>query len=112
MAKKFAPTIKKLQSAINTKFNKKLLINHTQFYSEDSDKVLEFIVVKQAVWDDKKNKMVNVELFSSASDVQIVLFLRDYWYALNNWEVPTDNQQWVEAKKRYMEKHNNVTEDK
>ena len=106
MAKKFAPTIKKLQSAINVKFDAKILINHTQFYSEDADKVLELIVVKKAVWDDKKNKLVNIELFSSTSDVQIVLFLRDYWYELNGWEVPTDNKQWLEAKKKYMERQN------
>ena len=106
MAKKFSVTIKRLQSAINAKFDEKLLVNHSQFYSDDSKKVLELIVIKKAIWDDKKNKTVYVELFSSASDVQIVLFLRDYWYELNGWEVPTDNQQWVEAKKKYMEKHN------
>lgn len=107
MAKKFSATIKKLQSAINVKYDEKLLINHTQFYSDNANKVLELIVVKKAIWDENKQKSVNIELFSSTSDVQIVLFLRDYWYELNGWEVPTDNQQWVETKKRYMEKHSN-----
>ena len=106
MAKKFGPTIKKLQKAINQTFDYKLLVNKTQYYSEAADRVNEIIVVKRAIWDEDKQKMRNIELFSSSSDVQIVLFLRDIWYELNGWEVPTDNDIWNKAKAKYMEKHN------
>lgn len=105
MAKKFGPTIKKLQRAINEKFDERILVNHTQFYSENSGRPVEIIVVKKAVWDEEKNRTINIELFSSTSDVQIVLFLRDYWYELNGWEVPTDNEIWNKAKEQYKEKH-------
>jgi len=104
MAKAFGPQIKKLQRAINDSFNAKILINKTQFYSDKTEKAVELIVIKKAVWDNDKQKYKNIELFSSASDVQIVLWLRDYWYELNGWEIPTDNEQWNEAKAKYEER--------
>jgi len=106
MAKAFGPQIKKLQKAINEKFNAKILINKTQYYSEKADRPLELLIVKKAVWDENKERYRNVELFSSPSDVQIVLWLRDYWYELNGWEVPTDNEEWNEAKANYERRHN------
>ena len=105
MAKKFGSTIKKLQRAINEKFGEKILVNHTQFYSEEAERVLEIIVVKKSIYDEDKKKSKQVELFSSTSDVQIVLYLRDYWYELNGWEVPTDNEEWQIAKQKYIDKH-------
>ena len=99
------PRIKKLQTAINEHTSQKILINKQQFYSQDTDRVLEIIVIKQLMWSDKKGKYTHQEVFSSASDVQILLWLRDYWYELNGWEIPTDNEKWEEAKRKYNEKH-------
>jgi len=106
MAKAFGPQIKKLQKAINENFGAKILVNKTQYYSKDADRVLELLVIKKAVWDKEKQRFKNIELFSSASDVQIVLWLRDYWYELNGWEIPTDNEEWNKAKQAYEDKHN------
>ena len=64
MAKQFGPQIKKLQRAINEKFGEKLLINKTQFYSKDSDRPLEVLVIKQAVWNEEKQRFKYTELFS------------------------------------------------
>ena len=105
MAKAFGGQIKKLQRAINEKFGAKVLINKTQYYSKEADKPLELLVVKKAVWDDNKNKFKNQELFSSPSDIQILLYLRDMWYELNGWEVPTDNEEWNAAKANYQKRH-------
>ena len=105
MAKKFGPQIKKLQRAINEKYGEKLLVNHTQFYSDNANKPIEIIIIKKAIWDEEKQKNKNVEIFSSTSDVQIVLFLRDYWYELNGWEIPQDNEEWNKAKALYISKH-------
>lgn len=108
MAKKFTPTIKKLQRAINDKFDKHILVNSTQYFSEKSNRPMSMISIKQAQWDEIKGRYKNVELFSSPSDIQIVLWLRDYWYACNGWEVPEDNPQWIEARRKYEEKHGYV----
>lgn len=105
MAKKFGPTIKKLQRAINEKYGEKILVNHNQFYSDTTNKVLEMIVIKKAIYDEEKGRNKNIELFSSTSDIQIVLWLRDYWYELNGWEVPIDNEEWQKAKQRYIDRH-------
>jgi hypothetical protein len=32
------------------------------------------------------------ELFSSASEIQIVLFMRNLWYAVNGWDIPATNK--------------------
>lgn len=106
MAKKYGPTIKKLQRAINENFGEKLLVNKSQYFSEKSDRPMEILSIKKAIWNEEKRRYKNIEVFSSPSDVQIVLWLRDYWYELNGWEVPTDNEKWLEARKKYEEKHN------
>jgi len=106
MAKPFGPQIKKLQRAINDKFGEKILVNHTQFFSDRNNKAMEIIVIKKAIWDEEKQKHKNIELFSSTSDIQIVLWLRDYWYSLNGWDIPEDNEKWIAARKKYEEKHN------
>ncbi len=96
--------IHKLQHAINDKGGN-LLYNTTQFYSERENRPVTIYIIKQAQWSEERQKMINVELFSSTSQIQIVLFLRDFWYKLNNWEVPTDNPVWERAKEEYREKH-------
>lgn len=105
MVKKFGPLIKKLQKAINLKSETKLLVNKTQLYHRDTGVITELLCVKKVLWDDEKQRNKYVELFHSPSDVQIVLYLRDYWYELNGWEIPTDNEEWNKAKKAYMDKH-------
>lgn len=96
--------IHKLQHAINDKGGN-LLYNTTQFYSETANRPVTIYIIKQAQWSEERQRMVNVELFSSTSQIQIVLFLRDFWYKLNNWEVPTDNPIWEQAKEEYRKKH-------
>lgn len=92
--------IKRLQMAINEKFHEKLLYNKTQWYSDKQDRPVTTYVIRKAVWDDDKGKSINKELFKSTSQIQIVLFLRDYWYKLNGWEVPNDNEQWNKVKEK------------
>jgi len=104
MAKAFGPQIKKLQKAINEKYDARILLNKTQFYSSKTDRPIELIVIKQAIWDSERQKYKNIELFSSSSDIQIVLWLRDYWYELNGWEIPTDNEEWNKARAKYEER--------
>lgn len=96
--------IKKLQRAINNR-GERILYMTSQFYSDDEDRPITLYSIKKAVLDEKKGRNVNVELFKSTSQIQIVLFLRDYWYQLNGLEVPRDNEKWEEVKRKYKE-HN------
>lgn len=104
MIKKYGPTIKKLQRAINGKSEDKILVNKTQMYSESSSIITEVIYIKKAIRNKETGRNRYEELFHSTSDVQIVLFLRDYWYELNGWEVPTDNEEWTQIKQKFLEK--------
>ena len=94
--------VKKLQQAINSK-GEKILYTTSQFYSDEQDRPVTIYSIKKAVFDEKRNKNINVELFSSTSLIQIVLFLRDYWYELNGFEIPTDNEEWNNIKRRLKE---------
>lgn len=103
MANSNSVMIHKLQNAINGK-GYKILISRNQFYSEDQNRPVTIYNVKQAVWDDDKHKNVNVDLFHSTSEIQIVLFLRDYWFTLNGWELPTDNDTWNKMRDKIKQK--------
>lgn len=107
MVKKFGPTIKKLQRAINAKVEDKILINKTQVYHQDTDIVTEIIHIKKVICDSTTKKNKYIELFYSTSDVQIILFLRDYWYELNGWEIPTDNEEWNKVREKFVKDNGN-----
>ena len=90
--------IHKLQQAINGK-GEKILYSTSQFYSDKQDRPVTIYCVKKAVFDEDKGKNINIELFKSTSQIQIVLFLRDLWFEINGWEVPQDNEMWNEIKR-------------
>lgn len=76
----------------------------SQFYSKQQDRPVTMYQIKQAVWDEDKQKNINVELFKSTSQIQILLFLRDFWYDINGWEIPTDNPVWNKKKEQMQSK--------
>ena len=95
-------TIKTLQKALEFE-GELILVSTSQFYSVDKHKfVTRYHVKKQIPSDENKNRSTQIELFSSCSQIQITLFLRDYYYEVNGWEVPTDNEVWNEAKAEYF----------
>ena len=104
MATNFGTMIVKLQKACNQKFDAKLLYNKAQIYSEKADKPITILSVKKAVFDKKTGKTKNVEIFNTTSELQVVMFLRDYWYELNGWEIPKDNEEWEKAKEKYKQR--------
>lgn len=105
MASNYMKTARKLQMAINKKFKVKILFNTTQWYSDKKQDSINLYTVKRTDWDEDKHKYVNTDLFSTYSQIQLVLWLRDFWYELNGWEVPTDNPVWEQKKQEWKEKH-------
>lgn len=88
--------IHKLQSAINGK-GEKLLLDKVQFFSDDENRPVTLYIISRPEYT-KNGKRKKEKLFETASQIQIVLFLRDYWYHINGWEIPTDNEMWEEVK--------------
>lgn len=76
---KYGGMIRKLQNALNYKYSDKILINSTQFYSQQYKCFITMKHVKRAVWDDERKRYVNVELYRSPSEIRIVMFLRDLY---------------------------------
>lgn len=87
-------TIKKLQMAINTKFGEQLLYERRQFYSKEQNRPINMYMIKKAVYNKRRHKTESIELFKTTSQIQVILYLRDYWFELNEWEIPTDNPEW------------------
>lgn len=93
----YAQLAKRLQSAINMRsIDTKLVISTQQWYSTDKKRPVTIYVISQATKDKG-----TIKLFKTYSQVQMCLWLRDYWYKVNDWEVPTDNPMWEEVKKQY-----------
>lgn len=97
--------IKKLRTAINRK-GEKLLYNTSEFYSDEQERTVTIYSIKKSVWDNKLRKARHIELFHSTSQIQIVLFLRDYWYQLNNIPLPEDNEMWNKIREKIKENSN------
>ena len=95
--------IHRLQQAINNK-GYKILYSTSQFYSDKQNRPVTMYHIKQALYDEKTDKNKNIELYKSTSQIQIVLFLRDFWYEINGMEIPTDNEQWNAIKQSDKEK--------
>lgn len=97
-------TIKKLQQALQIE-GELILITTSQFYSIDKHKIVTRYHIKKQIQSEEKNRSSQVELFSSCSQIQIALFLRDYYYEVKGYEVPHDNPIWEAAKAKYFEEH-------
>ncbi len=97
-------TIKKLQQALQFE-GELILITTSQFYSIDKHKTVTRYHIKKQIQSGEKNKSTQVELFSACSQIQITLFLRDYYYEIKGYEIPHDNPIWEAAKAKYFEEH-------
>lgn len=97
-------TIKKLQTALFME-GEYILITTSQFFSVEKQTAVTRYHIKKQVQLEDKHKSSQVELFNSCSQIQIALFLRDYYYEIKGWEVPTDNPIWTAAKQKYYEEH-------
>lgn len=83
--------IKKLQRAIKEKNGDKITVNRSQFYSNEKQAFIDIYTLRKQLDDDTHKK---VDLFQSSSTIQLLLFMRDYWYTINDWELPVDNEIW------------------
>lgn len=90
--------IHRLQQAINDKSENKIIYQKSQFYSEDKKCPVTTYSIKKAVQNEETGKYENVTVFKTTSQIQVVLYLRDMWYEINGWEVPTDNETWNKVK--------------
>ena len=97
-------TIKRLKVAIRSKYDIKLLITTKEWFSEEKNVLMPYYTIYQYHYDPKTKKKSQEELFKCGSKIQVILFLRDYWYTLNNWEIPED-EYWDKKKQRYKEKY-------
>ena len=73
--------------------------NINQWYSDKHKREINRYTLHKQVFDEATGKNVKIELFSTYSLLQMVFFMRDYWYMLNGIELPTDNEIWNKKRK-------------
>lgn len=83
--------IYKLQTALNSK-GLRILCNRSQFFSDQQNRPVTIYKISQSVFNPDTGKNNHVELFSSASEIQIVLFMRNLWYAIQGKDIPPTNE--------------------
>lgn len=86
-------TISRLQTAIN-KRGGRILYSTSQFYSEDKQKPITCYLLKLAYLDEETGRTESSLVFKTYSQLQVVLFLRDYLCLLSGTKLPTDNEAW------------------
>lgn len=91
---KYIKTARKLQTACDKQFGVKLLIDQRQWYHKDKQTAITSYTLYQVLDAENGKNASKVKLFQTYSQIQLVLFLRDYWYELNGWDIPTDNEIW------------------
>ena len=101
--------ISKLQGALNT-HGCHIAFNSAQFYNPDGVLITMYKIAKCDIDKDTGKKRFT-ELFTSPSQIQCVFYLRDLWYAINGWEIPTDNQMWEAIKQRLDIQYPKLIED-
>ena len=106
---KYARIAKKLQTACRQVFGVKLLIDERQWYHKDKNIPITVYTLYQIELDG--DRQIKTKLFQTYSLIQLVLYLRDLWYILNGWEVPTDNEIWEEIKKKYAREETPTEEE-
>lgn len=89
--------IKKLRNAINLKGHK-ITYSTTEVFLENQPFPSKLYTIKKAN-EQSNGKNKYEELFKTFSSIQIVFFLRDYWYILNDLKLPTDNPKWNTIRK-------------
>ena len=94
--------LKRLQRAINARSENKIIVSKNEWYSEAKKDVIISYVIRVAIPSDKdrltQSRKKTIELFSTTSLIQAVLYLRDYWYSLTEQPIPTDNEYWNNIK--------------
>lgn len=93
-------TIKKLQLAINMNCPFRILYTTNQFYSVSKQMPVTKYCLRKATLNYDTNRSESEEIFSTYSQLQIILYLRDLWYVYNDIELPTDNELWENIKAR------------
>lgn len=104
-------TINRLKIAIRQKSGIKLLITKKEWFSEQKQVLMPYYIISQHHYDPKTKKTTQEELFKAGNKVKVLLFLRDYWYTLNNWEIPR-GEFWDEKEERYKVRYDGAGKNK
>lgn len=101
--------IRKIQKACNVLYGEQLLYNINQFYSPQQKREINRYVLLKQIDNPDTGKSSREELYSTYSLINMVCFIRDYWYLLNGLDLPDDNKRWSELRKETILVNGSIT---
>ena len=78
----------------------RILYTTSQFYSVDRQMPVTKYCLRKATIDYETHRSESEEIFSTYSQLQVIMYLRDLWYVWLDKELPTDNEIWENIKAR------------
>ena len=84
--------IHKLLRAINVNGGR-VLMDRVQFFSEEQQRPITLYKINEQLGKKKT-------LFETASQIQLVMFLRDYWFIVQGKALPTGKDEWTKIRER------------
>lgn len=85
--------ISKLRNALNLRGHK-IAITKTEVFLQNKVFPSTLYTIKKAEYNAQTGKNKYKELFKTFAEIQVVLYLRDYWYILNNEPLPEADDKW------------------
>lgn len=84
--------------ALNRNCPFKILYTTNQFFSVSQQMPVTKYCLRKATLNYETNRSESEEIFSTYSQLQVIMFLRDLWYVWLGKELPTDNEIWENIK--------------
>lgn len=59
-------------------------------------------------YNEEKHKYESTPIYSTPSQVRLVMYLRDFWYIIEGKELPTDQELWNKLRQKLIDEGNYI----
>lgn len=97
---------KKLMKAINSRG---YIITHAkrEFMAKDNT-IHNMNTLSIVSFNEEKQKYESTPIYSTPSQVRLVMYLRDFWFIINDMELPTDQELWCKIRQKLIDEGNYI----
>ena len=99
-------TSKKFVKALNSR-GYCVTYGSREFMAKDN-KIHNMNMLYLVQWNEEKQKYESMPLYSTPSLVRLVMYLRDFWFIINDMELPDDQLLWNELRGRLIDEGNYI----
>ena len=99
-------TSKKFVKALNSR-GYTVTYGSREFMAKDN-KIHNMNMLYLVTYNSEKQKYESSPLYSTPSLVRLVIYLRDFWYIINDLELPTDQELWNSIRQKLIDEGNYI----